>query len=171
MSNSLDSEDYLAGALAAATGDIQVKLVAGCNSNPNQWYRVDDASGDECRAVLYDGETRFCEPCDPDDKSAFTKAFIKTLRFGESEAYPVLWLVLMDGWVDQEWIDLQILRPILEQGAAELGTDFNFDVWAVEGVLVVQIDGDGLGDYLHSGMRGGPQVGAFRQRSFGVTES
>ena len=134
MSNSLDSEDYVAGALAAATGDIQVKLVAGCNSNPNQWYRVDDASGDECRAVLYDGETRFCEPCDPDDKSAFTKAFIKTLRFGGSEAYPVFWLVLLDGWVDQEWIDLQILRAILEQGAAELGTDFDFDAWAVEGV-------------------------------------
>jgi hypothetical protein len=44
-------------------------------------------------------------------------------------------LFLGEGWVDQEWIDLQILMPILEQGAAELGTDFNFDVWAVEGVL------------------------------------
>jgi hypothetical protein len=41
---------------------------------------------------------------------------------------------LEDGWVDQEWIDLQILRAILEQGAAELGTDFNFDVWAAKRV-------------------------------------
>jgi hypothetical protein len=136
MSNSLDSEDYVAGALAAATGHIQVKPVAGCNFNPYQWYGVDDTRSAECRAVLYDGETQFCEPCDPDDKSAFTKAFIKTLRFGRSEADPSFWtLFLGEGWVDQEWIDLQILRPILEQGAAELGTDFNFDVWAVEGVL------------------------------------
>src|ERR1700689_983079 len=36
--------------------------------------------------------------------------------------------------------------------------------------LVMQADGNGSGDYLHSGMRGGPQVGAFRRCSFTDTE-
>ena len=126
MSNPLDIEDYVAGALAATTGDLEVKPVAGGNyeSTVYHWYRVYDTRSDECRAVLAgdndDGGTPFCEPCDPDDKADFTKAFIKTME---------------DGWVDPEWIDLQVLRPILEKGAAELGTNFDFDVWAVKGVL------------------------------------
>jgi hypothetical protein len=142
MSNPLDNEDYVAGALAATTGDLEVKPVAGGNyeSTVYQWYRVYDTRSDECRAVLAgdndDGGTPFCEPCDPDSKTEFTKAFIKTLRFGGSEDDPSSWTcILEDGWVDQEWIDLQVLRPILEKGAAELGTDFDFDVWAVKGVL------------------------------------
>ena len=36
--------------------------------------------------------------------------------------------------------------------------------------LVVQADGNGSGDYMHSGMRGGPHVGAFRRCSFTETE-
>jgi len=139
MSNPLDIEDYVAGALAATTGDLEVKPVAGGNyeSTVYQWYRVYDTRSDECRAVLATdyGENPFCEPCDPDDKTEFTKAFIKTLRFGGSEDDPSAWTcILEDGWVDQEWINLQVLRPILEKGAAELGTNFDFDVWAVKGV-------------------------------------
>jgi hypothetical protein len=137
MNNPLDSQDYVAGALAAVSGDIEIKQVAGCNTGLSAWYRVCDPSSEECRAVVATGygEHLFCEPCDPDDRAEFTKAFIKTLRFGESEAEPYFWTsALEDGWVDQEWIDLQILRAILEQGAAELGTDFNFDAWVVEGV-------------------------------------
>jgi len=38
-------------------------------------------------------------------------------------------------------------------------------------MMVVQADGNGLGDYMHSGMRGGPHVGAFRRCSFTKTES
>jgi hypothetical protein len=83
-----------------------------------------------------DDATVFCEPCSPNDKSDFTKAFLKTLNFGGSKDDPTLWFVVLDtGGVNPEWIDLQVLRPILEKGAAELGTDFDFDVWAVKGVL------------------------------------
>jgi len=35
----------------------------------------------------------------------------------------------------------------------------------------MQADGNGSGDYMHSGMRGGPHVGAFRRCSFTKTES
>src|SRR5256885_15659775 len=35
----------------------------------------------------------------------------------------------------------------------------------------MQADGNGSGDYMHSGMRGGPHVGAFRRCSFTETES
>lgn len=142
MSNTLKNEAYVAGALAAATGDILVEPVAGGNleSTAYQWYRVYDTRTDECQAVLAgDNEadaTPFCEPCDPDDKTDFTRAVIKTLRFGGPEDDPSTWTcILEDGWVDPEWIDLQVLRPILEKGAAELGTNFDFDVWAVKGVL------------------------------------
>lgn len=140
MNNPLDSHDYVAGALAAANGDIEVKSVAFGYYEPTafHWYRVYDPSSDECRAVLAgsDDATVFCEPCSPDDKSDFTKAFIKTLRFGGGEDDPTLWFVVLgEGGVNPEWIDLQILRPILEKGAAELRTDFNFDVWAVKGVI------------------------------------
>src|SRR5882757_344858 len=38
-------------------------------------------------------------------------------------------------------------------------------------MMVVQADGNGRGDYMHSGMRGGPHVGAFRRCSFTETES
>lgn len=140
MSNYLDSEDYVTGALAAATGDLDVKPVAGGNyeSTVYQWYRVYDTRSDECRVVLAgsDDATVFCEPCSSDDKSDFTKAFLRTLRFGGGEDDPTLWLVVLDeGVVNPEWIDLQVLRPILEKGAAQLGTNFDFDVWAVKGVL------------------------------------
>ena len=141
MSNPLDNEDYVAGALAAVTGDLEVKPVAGGNyeSTVYQWYRVYDTRSDECRAVLAgdndDGGTPFCEPCDPDSKTEFTEAFIKTLRFGGSEDDPSSWkCILEDGWVDQEEIDLQVLKPILEKGAAEIGIHFDFDVWAANGV-------------------------------------
>jgi hypothetical protein len=140
MNNPLDSQDFVAGALAALSGDIEVKPVAFGNYEPTafQWYRVYDMRSDECRVVLAgsDDATVFCEPCSPDDKSDFTKAFLKTLKFGGGEDDPTLWFVVLDeGGVDPEWIDLQVLRPILEKGAAELGTNFDFDVWAVEGVI------------------------------------
>src|SRR5437868_15336922 len=38
-------------------------------------------------------------------------------------------------------------------------------------MMVVQADGNGRGDYMHSAMRGGPHVGAFRRCSFTETES
>jgi hypothetical protein len=141
MNKPLDSQDYVAGALAAVRGNIEVKPVAFGYYEPTafSWYRVYDPSSDECRAVLAgsDDATVFCAPCSPDDKSDFTKAFLKTLNFGGREDDPTLWLAVLDkGGVDPEWVDLQILRPILEKGAAELGTDFNFEVWAVKGVLV-----------------------------------
>ncbi len=37
-------------------------------------------------------------------------------------------------------------------------------------MVVVQADGNGPGDYMHSGMRGGPHVGAFRRCSFTEAE-
>ena len=141
MSNPLDNEDYVAGALAAVTGDLEVKPVAEGNyeSTVYQWYRVYDTRSDECRAVLAgdndDGGTPFCEPCDPDSKTEFTKAFIKTLRFGGSKDDPSSWTcILEDGWVNQEEIDLQVLRPILEKGAAQIRIHFDFDVWAAKRV-------------------------------------
>ena len=38
------------------------------------------------------------------------------------------------------------------------------------GCVSEQVDGDGPGDYMHSGIRGGPHVGAFRRCSFTETE-
>jgi len=35
----------------------------------------------------------------------------------------------------------------------------------------MQAGGNGSGDYMHSGMRGGPHAGAFRRCSFTETES
>jgi hypothetical protein len=139
MNNPLDSHDYVAGALAATVGDLEVKRVAGGNieSTVYEWYRVYDPGSDQCRAVLATdcGQNPFCEPCDPDNKTEFTKAFIKTLRFGGSEDDPSSWAcILEDGWVDQEEIDLQVLRPILEKGAAEFRIHFDFDVWAAKRV-------------------------------------
>ncbi len=140
MNNPLDSHDYVAGAVAAACGDIEVKSVAFGYYEPTafSWYRVYDPKSDGCLAVLAgsDDSTVFCEPCSPDDKADFTKALIKTLRFGGGEDDPTLWFVVLDkGGVNPEWIDLQILRPIIEKGAAELGIEFNFDVWEVKGVI------------------------------------
>src|SRR6267142_7142873 len=37
--------------------------------------------------------------------------------------------------------------------------------------LVMQADGNGSGEYMHSGMRGDPHVGAFRRCSFTKTET
>lgn len=140
MNNPLESQDYVAGALAAVTGNIEVKPVAFGYYEPPafSWYRIYDPSTDECRVVLAgsDDATVFCEPCSADDNSDFTKAFLKTLNFGGNRDDPTLWfVVLVKGGVNPEWIDLQILRPLLERGAAALGTDFNFDVWAVKGVI------------------------------------
>jgi hypothetical protein len=141
MSNTLENEAYVAGALAAATGNILVELVARSNTESTAWYRVYDPARDQCHVVVTDeigyGEPEifFCEACSPHDKMDFTQAFLRTLRFGEPESSPSAWLcILADGWVDQEWIDLELLRAILEKGAAELQSDFKFDIWAVNGL-------------------------------------
>jgi acyl CoA:acetate/3-ketoacid CoA transferase alpha subunit len=45
----------------------------------------------------------------------------------ESEA----WLcVLEEGRVNAEFVDKEMLREALEAGAAQLGTEFDFDQWA-----------------------------------------
>jgi hypothetical protein len=99
MSNPLDNEDSVAGALAATNGDTVVDPVAAGNweSTVDNGYRVDDMRSDEGRVVLAgdndDGGTPFCDPCDPDDQTEFTKAFIKTLRFGGPEDAPSSWPV------------------------------------------------------------------------------
>src|SRR2546430_16706103 len=61
------------------------------------------------------------------------------------------------------WESKPITRPF---GFAS----FSISLFIVH-MMVVQADGNGLGDYMHSGMRGGPHVGAFRRCSFTKTES
>src|SRR5689334_7629042 len=61
------------------------------------------------------------------------------------------------------WESKPITRPFVF-------ASFSISVFIVH-MMVVQADGNGLGDYMHSGMRGGPHIGAFRRCSFTGTES
>jgi hypothetical protein len=144
MDNPLNNDDYVAGVLAATTGDLEVQLVAeGLNESTAttySWYWINDARNSKCHALLV-GKTEtstnwFCESCPQDDRTAFAQAFLKTLRPGNPEDDASVWYsILVDGWVDPEWISVEILKDILEKGAATLQIDFNFDVWAVNGGL------------------------------------
>jgi hypothetical protein len=144
MDNPLNNDDYIAGVLAATTGDLEVQLVAEGHNDSTattySWYWTDDARNSKCHALLVEKTktrtNRFCESCPQDDRTAFAQAFLNTLRSGNPENDASAWFsILVDGWVDPEWISVEILKEILERGAAALQTDFDFEVWAVNGGL------------------------------------
>ena len=132
----LENEDFVAGAIAAADEKLNVDFIAVGNMESVifTWYRIYDPNSEECVVALSgdDGVTSI-EICEADDKKDLTRALLKTLNFGvdtdefESEA----WLcVLNEGHVNAELVDKETLRKTLEAGAAQLGTEFNFDLWA-----------------------------------------
>jgi hypothetical protein len=132
----LTNEDFVAGAIAAADEKLNVDFIAIGNMESVifTWYRIYDPNSEECVVALSgdDGVTSI-EICEADDKKDLTRALLKTLNFGvetdefESEA----WLcVLNEGHVNAELVDKETLRKTLEAGAAQLGTEFNFDLWA-----------------------------------------
>ena len=132
----LTNEDFVAGAIAAADEKLNVDLIAIVNMEwvIFTWYRIYDPNSEECVVALSgdDGVTSI-EICEADDKKDLTRALLKTLNFGvdtdefESEA----WLcVLNEGHVNAELVDKETLRKTLKAGAAQLGTEFNFDLWA-----------------------------------------
>lgn len=141
MKDLFDNDDYLAGVLAVATGDLEVQPVAGGHyeSTVYSWYWVHDTRRNQCQALFVgsgDGTTRFYETCPPNDRVAFTQAFLKTLRFGKQKADANIWFcILLNGWADPEWISIEILKEFMDGGATELQIDFKFDVWAVNGGL------------------------------------
>lgn len=71
MENPLNNDDYIAGVLAATTGNLEVQLVAevhNCSTATTySWYWIDDARTSKCHALLVEKtETRtnrFCESC------------------------------------------------------------------------------------------------------------
>lgn len=132
----LTNEDFVAGAIAAADEKLNVDFIAIGNMESVifTWYRIYDPNSEECVVALSgdDGVTSI-EICEADDKKDLTRALLKTLNFGvdtdefESEA----WLcVLNEGHINAELVDKETLRKTLEAGAAQLGTEFNFDLWA-----------------------------------------
>jgi hypothetical protein len=132
----LTNEDFVAGAIAAADEKLNVDFIAIGNMESVifTWYRIYDPNSEECVVALSgdDGVTSI-EICEADDKKDLTRALLKTLNFGvdtdefESEA----WLcVLNEGHVNAELVDKETLRKTLKAGAAQLGTEFNFDLWA-----------------------------------------
>lgn len=134
----LKNEIFVAGAIAASSGDLAVDLVASGNmeSTIYRWYRIYDPQSDQCVVALGgDDGIPSMEICAADDKKDFTRALLKTLNFGadteevESEA----WLcVLAEGRVDAQWVDESMLRTTLEAGAARLDSEFDFDQWALK---------------------------------------
>ena len=132
----LTNEDFVAGAIAAADEKLNVDFIAIGNMESVifTWYRIYDPNSEECVVALSgdDGVTSI-EICEADDKKDLTRALLKTLNFGvdtdefESEA----WLcVLNEGHINAELVDKETLRKTLKAGAAQLGTEFNFDLWA-----------------------------------------
>jgi hypothetical protein len=141
MNNLLNNDDYVAGVLAVASGDLEVQTVAEgqYESTVYSWYWIHDTRRNECQALLVgtgDDTTRFYEKCPPNDKVAFTQAFLKTLRFGIPKHDAYVWFCsLINGWADPEWISIEILKEFMDGSATELKIDFNFNVWAVNGGL------------------------------------
>ena len=133
----LGSDEFIAGAIAASKGELEIVAIAGGNmeSAIYRWYLVRDPESDQCVIALDDGESDSvpeivkCLSC---DKRDVTNAILRTLNFGADtlQVEAVEWLcVLAEGWVDFNWIDESILRETLEAGAATLQSKFNFDDW------------------------------------------
>jgi hypothetical protein len=133
----LESDKFIAGAIAASKGELEIVAIAGGNmeSAIYKWYLVRDSESDQCVIALDDGESDSvpevvkCSSC---DKCDVTNAMLRTLNFvaDTPKVESVEWLcVLAEGWVDINWIDESILRETLEAGAATLQSEFNFDDW------------------------------------------
>ena len=133
----LSSDEFIAGAIAALKGELEIVAIAGGNmeSAVYGWYLVCDPESDQCVIALDDGESDSapeivkCLSC---DKIDVTNAMLRTLNFGTDtlKVEAVEWLcILAEGWVDVNWIDESILRETLEAGAATLQSKFNFDDW------------------------------------------
>jgi hypothetical protein len=132
----LTNEDFVAGAIAAADEKLNVDFIAIGNMESVifTWYRIYDPNSEECVVALSgdDGVTSI-EICEADDKKDLTRALLKTLNFGEDtdEFESEAWLCVLDeGHVNAELVDKEMLRETLEAGAAQLGTEFDFDQWA-----------------------------------------
>ena len=133
----LGSDEFIAGAIAASKGELEIVAIAGGNmeSAVYGWYLIRDQESDQCVIALDDGESDSVPEivkCLSFEKRDVTTAMLKTLNFGahtlklEAEE----WLcVLAEGWVDVNWVDESILRETLEAGAATLQRKFNFDDW------------------------------------------
>lgn len=133
----LGSDEFIAGAIAASKGELEIVAIAGGNmeSAVYGWYLIRDQESDQCVIALDDGESDSvpeivkCSSC---GKRDVTNAMLRKLNFGADKlkVEEVEWLcVLAEGWVDFNWIDESILRETLEAGAATLQSKFNFDDW------------------------------------------
>lgn len=132
----LKNETFVAGAIAAARTPFEVDSIAVGNieSVIFEWYRIYDEQTGDCIIVLaeQDGAITSIDECSADDKEDFTRTLMKTLNFGAvtEEVDSVSWFnILADGWVDADRVDVSLLRATLENGAARLGHEFNFDEW------------------------------------------
>ncbi len=137
----LNNDDFIAGAVAAACGGLEVDAVASGSYDAfsYHWHRIYDPDSDECMVVLMGDPTEnpdtvsSRELCQPGDKAGFTRAFLKTVQFGGNEElahFLFIILILDEGWVDAKWLDAKLLKDVLEKGAAELGQEFDFNAWA-----------------------------------------
>lgn len=134
----LNNDDFIAGAVAAGCGELEVDAVASgsYDATSYHWYRIYDPDSEECMVVLMGDPAETVssrESCQSGDKASFTRAFLKTLQFGGNEEFAHFWFIILiedDGWVDAKWLDAELLKAVLEKGAAELGAEFDFNAWA-----------------------------------------
>lgn len=133
------SNEFLAGAVAAVSGSLEVDALGSgsMESIGFNWYRIYDPHTDDCAVVLIgegDGHhdaVSSRESCEADDKTALTKALIKTMSFGGTDEPPgALLCVLNKGWVNAKYIDAGVLRAALTKDAAAIGCKFDFKTWA-----------------------------------------
>lgn len=133
----LKNEMFVAGALAAARTPFEVDSIAVGNMESVifEWYRIHDEQTGDCVIVLVDqdGSITSIDPCSADDPEDLTRTLLKSLNFGAAteEVDSVSWFcILENGWVNADRVDGPLLRATLENGAPQLGHEFDFDQWA-----------------------------------------
>lgn len=136
----LNNDDFLAGAVAAGSGCLEVETLArgDMESVGYNWYRICNPETDECMVVLMgdDGDEKnqtisSRESCEAGNNADCTRAFIRTLNFGGvEEDLGSLLCILDDGWVNSKYIDGHVLRAALEKGSVKINANFNFVDWA-----------------------------------------
>ena len=137
MTIKLDNEDFILGAIAAKSDELQVEWLACGNDNivGFDWYLV--SYDDQSIIALYDAETgsvTSTEEFEFTDKKDLTERLMETIRYDRSredmeESFVVV-LGSESAGVNPEFIDKDMLLGLMQRGMVQLKSEFDPQAWS-----------------------------------------
>jgi hypothetical protein len=138
MTIKLDNEDFVLGAIAAKSDELQVEWLACGNDNivGFEWYLI---TSDDHQSIiaLCDFEGSSATPSEEfefTDKKDLTERLMETIRYDRSredlEASIAVILGSESASINPEFIDKDTLLQLVQRGMAQLNSEFDPQAWS-----------------------------------------